>query len=175
MSSTRERPQRKRMTILLFLAIALVVLYVATYILSTVFAMPESAKIALTKVNVRTALKVPLDLYKRHVGHYPETLSELITPPVDAVDGAKWSGRYINSNVQIKDAWGNWLIYRFPGSHNAAGRLRMTRSDSVFSRTTRRGLARFGSRLGCIFGRRSKHPAASVIPLGSIGVLPVWA
>ena len=71
-----------------------------------------------TPHRVTSALSTPLELFRTHVGRYPHLLGELLNPCTDCPDSARWRGPYIQNGTQLKDGWGQNLIYGSPGLHN---------------------------------------------------------
>jgi general secretion pathway protein G len=64
------------------------------------------------------ALKTPLELYRQHVGVYPTTLNDLLTPPASPGSAARWAGPYVTNLDDLKDGWDHPFRYRAPGIKN---------------------------------------------------------
>lgn len=59
-----------------------------------------------------------LEVYRTHVGKYPDELRYLCGKPEDETDAEKWHGPYIADVGKLKDPWGRDLRYRCPGEVN---------------------------------------------------------
>ena len=68
--------------------------------------------------HVTLTFSEPLELFKTHVGRYPHRLDELLKPDPECRDSARWRGPYMKNATQLKDGWGQHLIYQSPGLHN---------------------------------------------------------
>jgi general secretion pathway protein G len=62
-------------------------------------------------------LATMLELYRIHVGRYPQQLRSLTEKPDDEEEAKQWAGPYATSPKFLKDAWGRELLYKFPGEH----------------------------------------------------------
>jgi type II secretion system protein G len=62
-----------------------------------------------------------LDRFKLDVGKYPARLIDLAERPAGDEDAGRWHGPYIKNIDDLKDAWGNTLHYRCPGTKHADG------------------------------------------------------
>lgn len=58
-----------------------------------------------------------LELYRVHMGAYPQSLSELIESPDCVEPPRKRRGRYV-TDLDLRDGWGRRLRYQFPGVHH---------------------------------------------------------
>jgi general secretion pathway protein G len=63
------------------------------------------------------AMKTPLELYHLHVGAYPASLKDLVTPPSGAA-AERWRGPYVANLDDLKDGWERPFRYRAPGIKN---------------------------------------------------------
>ena len=58
------------------------------------------------------------------MGTYPvgeDGLSKLLHEPDDPNQAEKWKGPYLEDEESLKDPWGHFYRYRFPGKHNRGG------------------------------------------------------
>ena len=62
-----------------------------------------------------------LELFRTHMGRYPDTLSELTDKPEDDAQAATWAGPYITDPSSLRDAWERELQYKHPGEVNTDG------------------------------------------------------
>ncbi|HPD28894.1 MAG TPA: type II secretion system protein GspG [Phycisphaerae bacterium] len=67
------------------------------------------------------ALAAALELFKMHVGRYPNKLDELVEQPESEADAEKWRGPYVQGAGALKDPWGHRLMYLSPGERNRSG------------------------------------------------------
>jgi general secretion pathway protein G len=72
----------------------------------------------LTRAQVETGLSGSLDMYKKHMGQYPASLADLLTPPPTEAAEARWRGPYISRECRLRDAWGEPFKYTCPGTQN---------------------------------------------------------
>jgi general secretion pathway protein G len=63
------------------------------------------------------AMKIPLELYRQHVGVYPTSLDDLVTAPAGAA-ASRWAGPYISNLDDLKDGWDQPFKYKAPGVKN---------------------------------------------------------
>ena len=67
------------------------------------------------------ALAAALELFKMHVGRYPDKLDELLEQPENEADAEKWRGPYVKRADGLNDPWGRRFMYLSPGEHNRNG------------------------------------------------------
>ena len=84
-------------------------------------ALVLQSEIETSRLLVDTGLVHALDLFRLHVGYYPTArdggLRVLTVAPKDTYLADRWRGPYVKA-ANLKDAWGNDLIYVCPGKHN---------------------------------------------------------
>ncbi len=73
----------------------------------------KQAQIKATKILVETVAG-KIDTYQLENG-YPSRLEDLLNKPATA---KSWSGPYIKE-ADLKDPWGNPLVYKRPGTHGS--------------------------------------------------------
>ena len=71
-----------------------------------------------TQARIGTGLWGSLDVFRLQVGHYPGDLNELLNPPPNPADAARWKGPYLKSAEKLRDAWGRSYYYASPGRRN---------------------------------------------------------
>ena len=106
--------------------LAVVVVAGCVSVLFVVLVVPDfgphhgRAKVAITGSRIcPSGVSTRLELYRVHMGTYPESLRELIEPP-GCVDEPprKWGGPYVTDLEDLRDGWGRRLRYQFPGVHH---------------------------------------------------------
>lgn len=82
----------------------------------------KKAKKSNTEQNLM-AVKQAIELYNGHTSRYPETLRDLIRPPMDESAARKWDGPYLEvKNDELpEDGWKREFVYHQgePGSGKA--------------------------------------------------------
>ena len=87
------------------------------------FSRPDgpTERLAITKTFVNRTMRLPLETYRIHIGHYPTTAEGLVAL-INCPKGkeAKWKGPYVNTSEAFpSDPWGHPYQYRSPGVHNS--------------------------------------------------------
>ncbi len=65
------------------------------------------------------AAETGVKTFKQDVGRYPtevEGLQALLTAPTAPDAAEKWHGPYVDNAEQLKDGWGNPLVYKAPAA-----------------------------------------------------------
>jgi general secretion pathway protein G len=121
----RVRFKVRGFTLLEVLMVVVIIGLLAAFVVPNFFGAGEKAKKDLTKALIESGLNGALDLYRAHMGTYPESdsggLMLLLEKPDDEEAAAKWHGPYIKKAQDLKDAWGTDLIYKCPGEINENG------------------------------------------------------
>ena len=61
-------------------------------------------------------LEQAVEMYRLDMNRYPESLDELVVPPRDQADAARWQkGGYLK--FLESDPWGNDYVYQYPGEN----------------------------------------------------------
>jgi len=108
---------RSGFTLLEVLLVVGIIALLAAFVVPTFFGTQRNAEINITNTMVSNGgqLAQQLELYRMHIGTYPETLTALTEKPDDEEMAKKWQGPYISDPKSLKDAWGHDLQYKFPG------------------------------------------------------------
>ncbi len=119
MRQVKRKRNRRRggFTLLEILIVVGIIAILAAFVVPSLMGTSEAAKIEITEsaVNDNGPIANALDVYRLHMGTYPEELSALTERPDDEEAEDKWKGPYIKNPDKMKDAWGNALEYRYPG------------------------------------------------------------
>lgn len=103
------------------LVIAILALLVA-FVAPQLWGVGQQAEIDMAKnaVGPTGPFAQALDLYRLHMGRYPEGeegLMMLLEMPDDEDAEKKWKGPYLKTQGMLKDPWENEYNYRFPGEY----------------------------------------------------------
>jgi len=112
------RRARRGFTLLEVLMGIIIIGILAAFVVPNFIGVGDKAKIDLTKSLIESGLNGALDLYRLHMGRYPESLEDLVNKPEDEEEAEKWAGPYIKDLSKLKDAWGHELRYEYPGTYN---------------------------------------------------------
>jgi len=109
--------RRGGFTLLEVLLVVGIIALLAAFVVPSFFSTQRGAEIDITSTMVSDggSIAQQLELYRMHVGTYPEELSGLTEKPDDDEKAEKWRGPYINDPKKLKDAWGHDLKYKYPG------------------------------------------------------------
>jgi general secretion pathway protein G len=120
---SRRRRTRKAFSLLEVLLVVVILGILAAFVVPNLIGSSDKAKIGITEAGVAKggAIALALDLYRTHVGSYPETLKDLTEKPSDEEKSKKWNGPYINDPNSLKDSWGHEFQYKLDGDHNGQG------------------------------------------------------
>ena len=121
---SRPNPKRAAFTLLEVLMVVAIIGLLAAFVVPNLFSAREGARIDLTQALITSGLNGALDRYRLDMGNYPgknDGLMALVEPPDDKDLAKKWRGPYLKSAKDLKDAWGNDLVYEFPGRYNENG------------------------------------------------------
>lgn len=110
MKTRKRRPRRHQLglTLIEILVVVTILGIIASIVGIQVANQLEEAKVDTARIQMADIGKA-LDLFKVKFNKYPQSLSELVTPP----EGKKPLMERIP-----KDPWDNDYIYIFPGQHN---------------------------------------------------------
>jgi general secretion pathway protein G len=119
------RFRARAFTLLEVLMVVVIIGLLAVFVAPSFFGTGEKAKEDLTRAKIESGLGGALKMYRVHMDHYPTDdeggLKALIDKPSDEELAKKWAGPYIERLTDLKDAWGNDLIYKCPGQYNEQG------------------------------------------------------
>jgi len=101
------------------LVVIAIIALLAAFVVPEFMGTADKAKRDLTQRMVEDGgnINSALNLYRLHMGTYPEELEALTQSEDDLEDEEKdkYGGPYIQDPEKLKDAWGNELNYKFPG------------------------------------------------------------
>ena len=120
MRSMNQR-SRKGFTLIELLLVMVILVVLAGVVVTRFGNRTEQARDAAAKTDI-SAIDTALEAFQVDCQRYPtneEGLGALITPPAGVQD--KWKGPYLKRNALPTDPWNNQYVYRYPGTHNAAG------------------------------------------------------
>lgn len=117
-----RRPARRRraFTLLEVLMVIVIIGILAAFVVPNLFGVQGKAQKDMTRSLIKSGINGALDLYRLHMGKYPDSLEDLYTQPDDEELADKWVG-YVKGPKELRDAWGQELIYEFPGQYNETG------------------------------------------------------
>lgn len=113
--------RRRAFTLLEVLMVVVILGILAALVVPNLFGTLRGAREDATKTIIESGLKTPLNLYRMHMGRFPDSdegLAALVEPPDDEEEAKKWRGPYVEDVSKLKDAWGNDFIYESPGRVN---------------------------------------------------------
>lgn len=121
----RTRIHVRAFTLLEVLMVVVIIGLLAAFVVPNFFGTGERAREDLTRAKIDSGLGGALKMYRVHMGHYPTDdeggLKALMEKPSDEDRAKKWAGPYIEKASDLKDEWGNDLIYKSPGQYNEQG------------------------------------------------------
>jgi len=94
----------------LMIAIAVFAI-IAVVVVPNVFSFLERAKMGRAKADL-LAIKGAIVQYNLAVGKWPSRLKDLIQPPTDEKDKAKWPGSFLDKKELPEDPWGSNYVYK---------------------------------------------------------------
>lgn len=117
------RRRRPGFTLLEVLLVVGIIALLAAFVVPSFMGTQRGAEIQIARTMVDDGghLATQLNLYRMHMGSYPEELKELVEKPADEDEADKWHGPYINDLDKLKDPWRNELRYKYPGDVNDTG------------------------------------------------------
>lgn len=101
---------QRGMSLIEIIIVIVLIGVVLTFVGSRVIGGADRAKSNLAKSQVQT-LAGKIEQFQMDTGHEPAALEELVTAPSGATG---WLGPYAKAN-EMKDPWGNPIVYKTPG------------------------------------------------------------
>lgn len=98
--------KRSGFTLIELMLVVIIIGVLAAIVTPRFIGRDEDAKIAAAKANI-TNISIGLDMFRMHMGSYPDSLGELM---VDPGSDDKWRGPYLNKSPD-RDPWGTPYIY----------------------------------------------------------------
>lgn len=121
-SNRKLHARRRAFTLLEVLMVVVIIGLLAAFVVPNFFGAGDRARKDLTEAMIKSGINGALDLYKAHMGTYPPSddggLELLLNEPDDEEKAEDWAGPYIKKAEDLRDAWGNELIYEYPGEYN---------------------------------------------------------
>lgn len=81
------------------------------------FGYIDRARVSRAKADI-LALKGAVTQYNLTVGKWPSRTKDLVQPPSDEKDKAKWSGPYLEKKELPEDPWDNAYVYKLNPAGN---------------------------------------------------------
>lgn len=116
-SRLNRRRQRRGFSLLEVLMVIIILGILAAVVAPQFFNVEDRAKQDTASTTVNSGFGGAMDLFRTHMGRYPETLEELLAEPDDEDEAKKWSGPYLKDVRAIEDLtdpWGNEWYYAGP-------------------------------------------------------------
>jgi len=114
MSQKPHSSRRRHAFTLIELLLVLIILAVLASVAVPIYTgRSRQAKIDATKASISN-LETAIDLFENTYDRFPETLDELVRPPV-APDGSQ-PARFLKSTIVPTDGWGRSFFYKTPGN-----------------------------------------------------------
>jgi general secretion pathway protein G len=116
----RGRRARRGFSLLEIILVIVILGILAAFVVPNLVKTGDKAKIDATKAMIGKSgnIALAINLYRTHLGVYPEELANLTERPDDEDLADKWSGPYIEDPNSLKDAWQRDLQYKSPGENN---------------------------------------------------------
>ncbi len=112
--------RRKGFTLFEVLLVIAILALLAAFVAPELMRTQQDSKIDMARnaLGPTGPFAQSLDMYKLHMGRYPEGeegLRMLLERPDDEEADKKWRGPYLKRKEMLKDPWDNEYFYRFPG------------------------------------------------------------
>ncbi|MFH1023593.1 MAG: type II secretion system major pseudopilin GspG [Planctomycetota bacterium] len=108
--------ENRGFTLLEIMVVVVILGLLVGFVVNRVVNQGERAKSELARAKI-AQISQQLGIYKLHTGQYPTTDQGLKALVQNPGSSKKWGGPYLDAN-NLKDPWGNELMYRSPGLHS---------------------------------------------------------
>ena len=110
-----KRSVRGGFTLVEIMVVVIIIGVLAALIVPSLFSRTGKAKVSVAKQQIAT-LESSIQLFQQDYGRFPESLQELVNPPVDAEGGGGATPPSVKPK-DLTDPWGNEFVYRYPGQN----------------------------------------------------------
>ena len=114
MRRKNRRRNRRGFTLVEIMVVVIIVAFLATLIMPTVFRHVTTTKRNVAKSKI-AVIEETIEIFMISYGRLPENLEELVTRPAD-IPEEKWGGSSLRAK-DIVDPWGRQFVYKQPGDH----------------------------------------------------------
>ncbi len=116
----RNSTTRRAFSLLEVLLVVVILGILAAFVVPNLIGAGDKAKVDSTAALLgrNGPIALGLNLYRTHMGKFPEELKQLTEKPSDEEASKKWHGPYIDDPGSLKDAYQQDLKYKAPGDHN---------------------------------------------------------
>ena len=112
-----ETDKEEGFTLVEVLVVLVIITVMGAFIFVQVAPATRKADVTKAKSDIQR-LEQAVEMYRLDMNRYPESLDELVVPPRDQADAARWQkGGYLK--YLESDPWDNDYVYQYPGEHGA--------------------------------------------------------
>lgn len=116
---TLRRAARRGFTLMEVILVLAILGVIAAMVVPQLLGRQRDANINATKQSIH-GIEQAAELYALdHDGNFPTTIDMLLQ---NSANSAKWKGPYLKNSTQAPaDAWGNFILYEYPGPNHPTG------------------------------------------------------